>query len=170
MTHLWAVIWKSYDAPVVRHYLWTVGFQKSAEKALEVAEDKAVGDGEEERRLVATPGPDPHLVAEKPEIKRGVPHWAVLWRSHHTRDVRHLLYREPERTWEDALEVVQVDLQRLGVTNPPIAKTYAHGTFYPVRLDMRIDGRRGQFYPVLVTAAVDVYEDPTVGQMREEMA
>lgn len=30
----WAVIWKAHDRPLVRSYLWSIGFQPSAESAL----------------------------------------------------------------------------------------------------------------------------------------
>jgi hypothetical protein len=163
----WSVIWISHSAPQVRSYLWTVGVRETAEKALEVAGAEAVGDGEDERPAVRSPDPDAALTIPKPTIRRGTPHWAVMWKSNLGPRVRHLLHRVPQRTWEAALETAQRELVQLGTTAPPLARTYAHGTFYPVRMDMNIRGVKGTFYPVLASAGVEVYEDPTISQVVE---
>lgn len=177
--HAWAVIWRAHNAPVVRSYLWSIGFSGSAEEALTRAEDRAVGEGEEERRKVASPDLCPDLVVEEiPEIKYGVPSWAIMWKSmepivgvdgQFRVAARYLLFEDPEPTWELALEKAKAGLVELGTTNPLLAKSFARGTIYPVRTDMVVVGQKGTFYPVLTSAGVEVFEDPTKAEITADV-
>ena len=160
---LYAVIWQSHGAPpVTLNYLWTVGMSPSAEEALTRAEGEAFDKGEEWRNFSdSDPQAEPRVLLPKP-LRRGQPSWGIMWKSHNPGgDTRYLLFREPQPSPESALEVAKAELVALATTYPTLAPLWFNGTFYPVRLDLKLVGQKGTFYPVLVTAGVEVYEDPT---------
>jgi hypothetical protein len=153
---LWAVIWKSHTEPRVRSYLWTVGFQPSAEEALSKAEAEA--EEERSRPNVRTPDLQPDLLRPMPELGYQQEAWSAIWKSHTEPRIRPFLYLiEPSP--ECILDRVKYRfLSERGLRS---RRALCNGTFYPVRLDLAHVASLGTFYPVLVSMAMEVYEDPT---------
>ena len=143
----WAVIFKVRDKPVVRDYLWSVGFTGSATEALDKVErlldqregflDRKARDQEREQPYLHTALPGD-----------GGPKWGLLWKDPGSGRVRHYLWAvgECQPSPELALERVAESCKRF----PPFASSHVGGRFYPVCLHESRETAEGTFYPVRV--------------------